>query len=283
MKQVPEYLVIGHVTKDVVPDGYRVGGTASYASAAAAKLGMPVGVLTSADSTCSFFSDMPLITVERRASEQTTVFENVYEGRVRRQYVRAVAERITLEDLPPEWRGAPIVHLGPIAQEVDSAFCDLFPGALIGVTPQGWLRHWNGQGLVRTAEWADAEHILSQADVVVLSLEDLGGDRHLLAEYAAQAELLVLTKGPEGAIIYQDGKSQHVPAFYVKEVDPTGAGDVFAAAFLIRYYETKDARKAARFGNCVASFLVEREGVAGLPTRDQVEERLRQGHVRRNS
>jgi sugar/nucleoside kinase (ribokinase family) len=65
-----------------------------------------------------------------------------------------------------------------------------------------------------------------------------------------------------------------VPGFPAVEVDPTGAGDVFAAAFLVRLQETEDPVQAARFANAVASFCVEGPGVAGIPTREQVEERL---------
>jgi sugar/nucleoside kinase (ribokinase family) len=66
----------------------------------------------------------------------------------------------------------------------------------------------------------------------------------------------------------------HVPAFPVHEVDANGAGDVFSAAFLIRYYETGDALVAAQFAAVVASFHVEHNGTAGIPTRAQAEARL---------
>jgi sugar/nucleoside kinase (ribokinase family) len=54
-------------------------------------------------------------------------------------------------------------------------------------------------------------------------------------------------------------------------MDPTGAGDVFSAAFLIRLAETGDPCEAARFANVAASFSIEAPGVSGIPTRRQVE------------
>jgi len=54
-------------------------------------------------------------------------------------------------------------------------------------------------------------------------------------------------------------------------VDPTGAGDVFAAAFMIRLIETDDPCQAAQFANTVASFSIEGPGVSGIPMRHQVE------------
>ena len=62
--------------------------------------------------------------------------------------------------------------------------------------------------------------------------------------------------------------------FQSHEVDANGAGDVFSAAFLIRYYETGDALLAARFAAVVASFHVEHNGTEGIPTRAQTEARL---------
>jgi sugar/nucleoside kinase (ribokinase family) len=277
---VPEYLVIGHVTQDLVPEGgYRQGGTATYAALAALYLGKRVGVLTSVGAGIEPFPQNS-VWVQVRPSPQSTVFENIYMGRARKQYVRGVADVLTPQDLPAAWRRAPIVHLGPVAQEVSPELAEAFDDALIGVTPQGWLRRWDDDGLVLPAEWPESERILDAAHVVVLSLEDLGGDRPRLEALARRARLLVLTLGEQGALVYQHGGHQRVPAFEVEEVDPTGAGDVFATGFLIRYAETGDAIEAARFANCVASFVVQGIGPANLPSREQVEERLEHGRIR---
>ncbi len=74
--------------------------------------------------------------------------------------------------------------------------------------------------------------------------------------------------------MYYDGIHEHIPAFESEEVDATGAGDVFGAAFLLRYYETKDAVESAIFASCAASFVVEKEGVEGIPCREEVEKRM---------
>jgi sugar/nucleoside kinase (ribokinase family) len=90
----------------------------------------------------------------------------------------------------------------------------------------------------------------------------------------------VVTEDRNGCTVWQHGHQEHFPAFEVEEVDPTGAGDVFAAAFLLRYGETRDRPTAARFANCVASFAVEGTGTAALPTLEQVEDRLQRGRLR---
>lgn len=57
-------------------------------------------------------------------------------------------------------------------------------------------------------------------------------------------------------------------------MDPTRAGDVFAAAFLVEYCRSGDPLASARFAGCAASFCVEAQGTAGIPPLAQVEEKL---------
>jgi 1D-myo-inositol 3-kinase len=281
LRAIPHYLIIGHVTQDVLPDGsLRAGGTATYSALAAEHLGEHVGVLTSADPALPLFANTPTIDVVCRPSAHTTTFENVYTDGHRRQYVRGVADSLTPMDIPNGWEKAPIVHLGPIAHEVDASLAEAFPGALLGVTPQGFLRKWDAHGLVSPRTWEDAERVLTAADVVVLSPEDVGGDRETLAQFRRLARLLVVTIGKDGAIIYHRGQETRVQAYEVEEVDPTGAGDVFATAYLVRMLETRDVIEAARFANCVASFVVEAVGTANIPTREQADWRMRHGRLR---
>ena len=281
MNPTPDYVVVGHVTRDLdAQGGWRAGGTATYAALTAARLGVRVGVLTAAVPGTIGLEGQDGIEVSLCSSPESTTFENFYLDGHREQYVRAVATPLVPEQLPAAWRQAPVVHLGPIAQEVDIRFLEAFDEALVGVTPQGWLRAWDADGRVRAVRFAHEEQLLQRADAIILSLEDLGGDRGWLERLASVAPLLVETRGREGAVIFQRGLDTHVPAFWAQEVDPTGAGDVFAAAFLLRYRECRDPVDAARFANCVASFVVEAPGATNLPTRPQVSRRLLTGRVR---
>ena len=281
MAQAPEYVVIGHVTRDVDEQGgWREGGTATYAALTAARLGLRVGVLTAAKPDTISLERETGIELVRCPSAETTTFENVYLDGRRDQYIRSVAEGLTLTQLPAAWRHTRIAHLGPVAEEVDFGFLDAFPHALLGVTPQGWLRAWDSAGRVQPAPCAQEDAVLRRTDVIILSLEDLGNDRKWLARLARKASLLVETCGRDGAVVYHGGTATHVPAFWASEVDPTGAGDVFAAAFLIRYREMRDPLDAAHFANCVASFVVETSGATNLPSMQEAHERLLRGVVR---
>jgi len=280
----PDYLIIGTVTRDLVPGGFRIGGTGAYAALAARALGCRVAILTSAG------DDLPLATyldgIELRVvpAAQSTVFENIYTPAGRRQYLRSTAAHLTAADVPPAWRKARIVHLGPLAQDLDPALVDLFPSeTLVGVTPQGWLRQWDGAGLVSRREWLEAPRILARADAMVLSLEDVGNDETILHRYLSMARLAVVTRGWRGATVFQQGHGASYPAFQVAEVDPTGAGDVFAAAFFVGLAETGDSAQAARFANAAASFAIEGEGVSTIACRAAVEERLLHGALRQEA
>ena len=53
-------------------------------------------------------------------------------------------------------------------------------------------------------------------------------------------------------------------------VDSTGAGDIFAAAFLIHLRQTSDPLAAASFANQLAALSVSRQGLAGVPIKEDL-------------
>ena len=281
-----DFLAIGHISHDRTPEGFRLGGTVSYAAVTAHRLGRRPGVLTRGTTeglgldlaqgvtekvTVPAGGPLAGVSLCLLPATASTTFVNIYHDGRRRQIIETVAAPLTPEELPPAWADVPIVLLGPIAREVPPAWLAAFPNALIGVTPQGWMRCWDAAGYVYPAPWESAVEFLQRADVLILSREDVGGNEETLADLARMARLMVATDGWRGATLYRDGNSYYVPPRPANEVDPTGAGDVFATAFLIRLAETGDPLTAARFANVVASFSVEAPGVAGIPDRAQVE------------
>ena len=284
-----DFLVIGHITHDRAPEGFRLGGTVTFAAVTAKRLGKRPAVLTSGSldgveheavpdafpGTYRLYGgDLDGIVVHLLPSPVTTTFSNTYRGGQRTQIIESVANPILPEQLPPNWRRLPIVLLGPVAQEMPTDWVHRFPESLLGVTPQGWMRRWDETGRVYPTLWENAGEVLPRADAVVLSREDVGGDEAYIVELAQQSRLLVVTDGYHGATVYQGHNSDYVPVRPVQEVDPTGAGDVFATAFLIHLHETGDPLAATRFAHIVASMSVEAAGLAGIPERRRVEARL---------
>ena len=270
-----DYLVIGHVAHDLTPTGPRLGGTVAYSALTARALGMRVGVVTATGPETSL-EPLNEIRVISLPSSQSTTFENIYTEKGRIQYLRAQAERIDFSIIPELWRNASIIHLGPIAHEMNSSLPKEFSPSLLGITPQGWMRTWDSGCRVSPVEWANAESALAQAGAVVISREDVGGKDEVIEHFAQQTDVLAVTEGPAGAVLYWHGDRRRFRAPEVKEVDATGAGDVFAAAFFVRLFKTRDPWEATRFATLVASRSVTRVGLDGIPTPGEIEECMMQ-------
>ena len=281
METSPAFLAIGHVTKDLLPSGgYTIGGTATYASLAARKLGLSVAVLTSTSPDLDLAALMPDIRWHIVPSPTATTFENIYEGEQREQFVYGTASLLTAAHLPATCKRSQVVLLCPVVGELGLDWLEAFPAALVGVTPQGWMRQWDDTGRVQAKPWLDAQRILSKVDVLVFSEDDVGRDEAVIQRFADWSRIAVVTRGSRGASVHWDGAWRHFQAFRVHEVDATGAGDVFAASFLVRLKETGDPAAAAQFANCAASFAVEGPGVTTIADRQLVEERLLWGQLR---
>ena len=142
-------------------------------------------------------------------------------------------------------------------------------------TLQGWLRRRNGDGVVQPVAW-DGADVLPFVDAAVVSEDDFEGGA-TAERWAKMTPVLIVTQAAAGARMHFEDTWHRIEAFPARETDPTGAGDVFAAAYLIRYGETSDPLESARFAACVASSSIEADGTAGIPTRSQVELRLAAG------
>jgi 1D-myo-inositol 3-kinase len=293
--EAPQFLAIGHVARDLLPDGgWRLGGTVTFAALTARNLGLRVAIITSASPEVlgALKAALPGIAIAALPAPSSTTFENIYSDTGRRQYLRASALPLTPEDIPLAWRAAPLVLLGPIAREVDPQLALAFPHATVAATPQGWLRQWDGAGLVSPVAPTLVEGILPHLDALILSRDDVlpepgtsapgeGVPRDaaeadaLIARWAGVVPLVAVTRGPAGALLHtSDPTVETFPGYPIAEVDPTGAGDVFAAAFLCALREGGDARAAVDFANRVAAYSVEHEGSSGIPTREDLVRRF---------
>lgn len=265
-----DYLLIGHVAVDLTPSGKQLGGTVSYAALTAKAMGLQVGIVTSAgeDAPLSLLDGVQILNLP---TEQSTIFENVKTEHGRKQTLHYQATKISFEHVPQIWRDAAIVHLAPIAQEVDPVLVGQFPASWVGVTPQGWMRGWDEKGSVFATTWENSEQVLGQVGGVVMSLEDINHDLELGEWLAHHARLLCLTEGEEGAVLHWHGDRRRYRPIKVEEVDATGAGDIFAAGFFSRLHQTKDPWEAARFATHLAAYSVTRVGLQGIPTHDEIE------------
>lgn len=265
-----DYLVIGHVTQDLTPNGPILGGTASYSALTAKALGLRVGIVTA----CTPELKMPEldgIQVAANFAEQNTTFENINTPTGRIQYIHHRAPGLTVSSVPEIWRNTPIVHLGPVAQEVDANLGRAFPDSLVCLTPQGWLRAWDENDRIHPTEWPEASYVLSTAAVAIISVEDVQGEESIVDDMASAVRILVVTEGYNGCRLYWNGDLRRFVAPKVPEVDPTGAGDIFATSFFHRLASTRDPWEAARFATALAAHSVTRRGLLGVPTQEEIQ------------
>lgn len=66
--------------------------------------------------------------------------------------------------------------------------------------------------------------------------------------------MVAVTKAERGSSLYKNGDRIDTLAFKVENIiDPTGAGDVFAAGFSYFYYKTRDLTKSLDFAHAAAA------------------------------
>jgi len=278
--RTPDFVAVGHVTLDETRTGRRPGGAALYAALTARRLGWSAGVLTSfgPDFPREVFS--PDLQVVRVPAGMTTAFRLEAGPEGRRLTLLGRAADLDVEHLPEAWKGARLALLCPVANEVDPFLAAAFTGGAVGAAAQGWMRRRGAGGAITPARWEDASVVLPHVQAVFLSREDMGEFEEEVLEWFQQIPLGIVTLGASGALLFVNGERYAIPADSAQERDATGAGDVYAAAFLIRYQEEGDPWEAAASAACAAACSVEAEGIAGIPDGLAVDARLARYRMR---
>jgi len=144
---------------------------------------------------------------------------------------------------------------------------------------------------MRPSLWASVEQareacqpVLDRVTILKLSVDDadiLFGQRDPEAIFSAAAgrvPICLLTDGSRGAWFQNaDGTGEHVPAFAIEAVEPTGAGDAFTAAVVSRYLASQHVptRDDIVFASAAGAITATRIGaIESLPTRAEIEQFL---------
>ena len=273
------FVGIGHVARDEFGEEWRLGGSGLYCTATAARLGRAATLVTrvgerertALEARCAELG----IRLRCLLSAATTTFSfSMVDGR-RRLRLRARAPALRAADVG-DIAADGAVLLGSIVGEHAEDLFRLVSGRSVLVA-QGELRAFAPDGTVVPAPWRRADLVLPTVRAAVLSEEDLGGDLAPVAGWSARAPI-VITRGERGASLFRDGRETRVAAFRPERiVDPTGAGDSFAAGLVVALDEGQEWDEAVRFANCVASFCLEGIATDGLADRARVDARLRAG------
>lgn len=265
--------VVGPLTVDLIDGDRRPGGAVSYAARVAHALGERLAILTigAADSDRSAFRGHDLALVEDRS----LCFEHSGTSSARRLRLIAQPSRpLRASDLPPRWGGVSTLIFAPLlADDVDIASFD----AVRGIERRALL----AQGLQRCVGREGAvEHLPAPSPLLLplltaetslfLSAEEVRDwDGAALPALVAGCARVVITQGAEGATVYRAGDATlHVEVTPAKVVDTTGAGDVFATAFMLALAAGAGDGAAARLASASAAASIERPGAAEISASD---------------
>lgn len=279
---------IGSACRDLTdgdPRGWRLGGGAAYAALTTARLGLRTGAIVGVDAAATGAAELDLL----RAAGVDLVLVPLDEGPVFRnretpsgrvQTCAAVGRPLPVSPLPKRWGAAPAWSLVPVAAELDAAWLTLVPDdAFVSLAWQGLLRRLEAGREVARLPPARSR-LVERANLVGVSRHDLAwGTRPpgLLSLLGARA-CLVVTDGLDGGRMLERAEEGTVSTRRYgavvadRDVDPTGAGDVFLAA-LVTALVREDAlgtfrprsRSDLRFAATAASFVVEAPGLHGVP------------------
>jgi len=292
----PAIVVVGSASRDLDagdPRGWRLGGGATYGALVLARLGLRVGVVLGVDGPAAEAHELDLL---RDAGAEIhpvrlpsgPVFQLSYTAAGRIVRCEEPGGPLPVAALPPAWRAAPAWYLAPVADELPDGWAAIPPGAVVALGWQGMLRDLERGAPVRPRA-ASPRALLRRANLVSVSVEDLDPDVELraLLRLLRTGAICTLTRGARGglALTARPGtpRMRRFPALPIEaEVDTTGAGDAFLAAFLAARIAPALAGRqphllaALRFAATVAAVHVGGLGLAGVPTLAQVRDALRQ-------
>lgn len=258
----PRVLIAGQITHDRYDNDIVAGGCAFYGARTYHALGANVQLVTSVgeDFTCeAALADIP---TSYTRGGRTTVFTNTYPaGGVRVQRIETMAPRVP----PPGRVDADLVHLAPVMQDIElDAWLDAADGHRIVFAIQGWIKDKGPNETVVQTPWLVEGKQLARASAVALGEEDLIGQGDLLDRLCRHVPVVAFTHGVRGCEVIERGRTTKVGIFKTTEIDPTGAGDTFAAGFFLGLAEGSTPVEAARLGAAASSVVVESRGGSSL-------------------
>jgi len=283
-----EVVHVGSASRDLTDDdprGWRLGGGATYSALTTARLGLRTGAIVGVDDAAARAGELDLlreagVDLVLVALDEGPVFHNRETASGRIQTCVEPGRPLPVSPLPERFGSALVWSLVPVAAELDAAWLTVLPtDAFVSL---GW------QGLLRTLEagrevgrLAPAHSgLVERADLVGVSRHDLPPETGLppLLQFLGAGARLVVTDGLAGGLLLEragDGAVRTRPYSAVaadRDVDPTGAGDVFLAALVTAMVRAGPIAASGlgsgsglRFAATAASFVVEAPGLVGVP------------------
>jgi ribokinase len=182
----------------------------------------------------------------------------------------------TAADVPEAWRRARAIHLAPMPIETQACLVRAMSGwdAQLSLDPYA---------LVTPETHPTVAPVLAGVDTLFLSEDELelgSGDRRdaLPGLLGGRLRRIAFKRGAKGGIFCDEGGFLDWAPRAAAVVDPTGAGDAFAAGVWAGWLRGESKARALARGVVTASFAIEAWGADGLlgATTDAAERRLRE-------
>lgn len=267
---------------------------------AARRLGMKEVMLVGnvgADFSQEFHAEMRrhgIKVINTGTTNRTTGFSIKYdESGERTLRLIADAGKIPIGNVWSDCRQTRYLLIGPVLREIDVAeIVDLIgsTSSVVFLDPQGLIRRLANDGRVEhSCEREQLKKLVELVDFikpnkyeaqVITGLQDRVESAKKLIEWGA--ETAIVTLGESGSLVCDQRTCFHVPAFETRAVDPTGAGEFYAGAFLAELSRTGDLRSSCLYASAAASIMIESPRPEIPLTEGEVRRRARSiGEVRR--
>jgi sugar/nucleoside kinase (ribokinase family) len=226
--------VVGNLSRDRVDGGApRVGGAAFHCARALRVLDVEATVVTkTSERWLAEELERLGVPVLWRESGSASAFAFSYDGDTRRMEVESVGDPWTPEDargwVADAIDGIDWVHVGPLARSD-------FPPETLAELARGRRLSYDGQGLVRPARTGELalDPDFDPALLRSLSILKLSEEEAAAVGTDLGVPEVIVTLGSRGAVVHAEGRVEAVPTRALSGIDPTGAGDMFAAAYLV--------------------------------------------------
>jgi len=220
----------------------------------------------------------------------TTKFEITYKNDHRRLRLLGRCDNLETLDLKQNIR-IHCLHIAPVIGEITETVAGWFAdrSMFVSLDPQGYLRKVGRSRVISERRWLDRS-LLKKIGILKATSDELramvgDSDSNALKRLKGMGpSICIHTRGCEGLDLLLPSGFFHIPAYRPeKVVDPTGAGDVFTAAFLLDFSRSGDAVWSACLGTAAASLKIEHMGPACIREASKISERANEllSNVRR--
>lgn len=273
MSKVPLKIgVVGALTIDVNRSrggAYRyVGGGGFYSSVSLSRIGVETVLFTAygPDMDPEWVARLRRmgVTIHLEELEGSIAFENLYEGSLRLQKSSGEpARKIFVEK--NRFSGFNAVHVTPVLNEVDyRVFEELAEaGCKVSIDAQGFVRRVGEDGYVHSIKRILSEDALKNVSYLHMNFEEqmFFLNRDVKELFDMNPDMVVeITNSEHGSIVMDKHRCFYIPALETSPLDPTGAGDVYAAVFIAKHAESRDLLESGLYAAACASIKVEKTG-----------------------